>query len=110
MAAMTYAGISDVKWWLKHPQDDQSLDQEISEVLEAVDSEINDTLSQYFELPITDPSLIELLADIEAQWAAGLIRQRRMAEPGGGEDAYVQVARQRLERLIERRSRFLELA
>ena len=107
---MTYANASDVKWWLKHPQDDRSLDEEILEVLKAVDAEINDALSQYFELPITDQLFLELLADIEAQWAAGLIRQRRSPQPSGEEDDYVQIARQRLERLIERRSRFLELA
>ena len=107
---MTYASVSDVKWWLKHPQDDSSLDQEISEVLEAVDAEMNDILSEHFETPITDENLLEILADIEAQWAAGLIRQRRRAEPGSEEDVYVQVARRRLERLIERKAGFFDLA
>lgn len=107
---MTYASILDVKWWLKHPQNDHSLDEEILEVLDAVEAEINDALSQYFKLPIMDQPLLELLADIEAQWAAGLIRQRRRSGLSGEEDVYVQVARQRLERLIERRSKFFELA
>ena len=106
---MTYASASDVKWWLKHPQEDSSLDQEISEVLEAVDAEINDILSEYLETPITDQNLLEILADIEAQWAAGLIRQRRSAEPGQ-EDVYVQVAKRRLDRLIEKRLKFFDLA
>jgi len=106
---MTYASASDVKWWLKHPQEDSSLDQEISEVLEAVDAEINDILSEYLETPITDQNLLEILADIEAQWAAGLIRQRRNAEPGQ-EDVYVQVAKRRLDRLIEKRLKFFDLA
>ena len=107
---MTYASVSDVKWWLKHPQDDNNLDEEIAETLRTVEAEINDALSQYFELPVTGEAILELLADIAAQWAAGLIRQRRRPESFGEEDVYVQVARQRLERLIERRSRFLELA
>ena len=107
---MTYASISDVKWWLKHPQDDSSLDQEIGDVLEAVDAEINDLLSEYAETPITEESLSEILSDIEAQWAAGLIRQRRSSDLGSGEDVYVQVAKKRLERLIERKFKFLALA
>jgi len=106
---MTYASPSDVKWWLKHPQDDTSLDEEILEVLESVDAEINDVLSEYVETPVSDEALIEILSDIEAQWAAGLIRQRRSAG-SGEEDVYVQVARRRLERLIERRFRFFDLA
>jgi len=106
---MTYASISDVKWWLKHPQSDISLDDEIGEVLESIDAEINDTLSEYIATPVEEEDLKEVLADIEAQWAAGVIRQRRMPEPGE-EDIYVQVAKRRLERLIERRFKFLELA
>lgn len=107
---MTYATASDVKWWLKHPQEDTSLDQEIIEVLEAVDAEINDVLSEYVETPVSDEALKEILADVEAQWAAGLIRQRRNPGSGAEEDVYVQVAKKRLERLIERRFKFLTLA
>lgn len=105
---MTYAGISDVKRWLKHPQEDSSLDQEISEALKSVDAEINDILSEYVETPVSDEALVEILSDIEAQWAAGLIRQRRSSDRE--EDVYVQVAKSRLEKLIERKFRFLELA
>jgi len=105
---MTYASVSDVKWWLKHPQDDSTLDQEIEEALESVDAEINDVLSEYVETPVSDETLAEILSDIEAQWAAGLIRQRR--SPSSEEDVYVQVAKNRLERLVERRFKFLDLA
>ena len=89
---MTYASISDVKWWLKHPQD-----------------EINNILSEYTEIPITDEGVKEILGDIEAQWAAGILRQRRIPS-GDEEDVYIQVARRRLERLIDRRFKFIELA
>jgi len=106
---MTYASISDVKWWLKHPQDDTSLDAEISGILESVDSEINNILSEYTETPITDEGLKEILGDIEAQWAAGVLRQRRI-QSGDEEDIYIQVAKRRLERLIDRRFKFIELA
>ena len=106
---MTYASISDVKWWLKHPQDDTSLDDEISSVLESVDAEINDLLSEYAETPVSDQSLVEILADIEAQWAAGLVRQRRSVDQHE-EDIYVQVAKRRLEKLIERRFKFFDIA
>ncbi|HDJ66478.1 MAG TPA: hypothetical protein ENF33_02020, partial [Nitrososphaeria archaeon] len=88
---MTYASISDVKWWLKHPQDDTSLDAEINGILESVDSEINNILSEYTETPITDEGLKEILGDIEAQWAAGVLRQRRI-QSGDEEDIYIQVA------------------
>lgn len=107
---MTYASALDVKWWLKHPQEDASLDQEIAETLEAVDAEINDFLSEYTETPVLDEALREILADIESQWAAGIIRQRRSPGPGLEEDVYVQVAKKRLEKLVERRFRFLALA
>lgn len=107
---MTYASISDVKWWLKHPQEDSSLDVEVDDALKTVDAEINDLLSEYTEIPVQDEVLREVLADIEAQWAAGIIRQRRNPGPRAEEDVYVQVARRRLERLIERRFKFFGLA
>ena len=106
---MTYASISDVKWWLKHPQEDTSLDKEIDEALQTIDNEINQILSEYVETPVADEGLREILGDIEAQWAAGVLRQRRI--PGRDEeDIYIQVARRRLERLIDRRFKSIELA
>lgn len=89
---MAYATLDSVKRWLLLTS--TSEDAELTEILNIVHSELTNILSFY----ITPPSSDDILADIEAMWAAGIYRTRR--EPSTKEHIYVEVAKKRLQDYI----------
>ena len=92
---MTYATLDQVKKWLLIPSSETSDDAELTELLNAVDDEVQAIISKYTSSP---PESDDVIALYESLWVAGLYRMRR--EKVNDVHPYVKYARERLEEYL----------
>jgi len=92
---MTYATLDQVKKWLLIPSSETSDDAELTELLNAVDDEVQAIISKYTSSP---PESDDVIALYESLWVAGLYRMRR--EKVNDVHPYVKYARERREEYL----------
>lgn len=106
---MPYTSLDKVKRWLRIPSEDTRFDGELSEIMDAVTRQIDLILSRFTALPIEDDEVVSALSDIEAEWCAGVFRERREPVQESPEQGrihpYIAEAKARLLDLI--RSKYL---
>ena len=93
---MVYATLDQIKKWLMIPSTDTSEDEELNELLNAVDAEIQIIISKYTDSP---PESDDVIAMYESLWVAGLYRMRR--EKVDDVHPYVRYAREKLEEYLK---------
>ena len=96
---MTYTNLGKIKAWLRIS--DSTYDSELEEILSSVAKEVESLLGRFTQTPVSDPDIVDVLADIEAEWVAGVFRARR--ENLGREHPWVSEAKARLLDLIKTR-------
>ena len=106
---MPYSTLSRIKRWLQLSDDDTRFDSELSEIQGAVNGQIDLLLGKFTSLPVEDADVLEVLADVEAEWCAGVFRTRREVSQALPEQQrqhpYIAEAKARLLDLI--RSKYL---
>jgi len=92
---MAYATLSQIKEWLTLGSETK-FDTELTNILTAVDEEINNILSQFTTTPVTTNT--NVLADIEAEWCAGVFKLRRAPKEA---NVLLEDAKKRLDEFIK---------
>lgn len=102
---MPYSTLDQVKKWLKIDPADTSEDTVLKSFQEEANRAIDNILSKFTTVPITDPDKTPILGDIEALWAAGLYRVREEQRPDIPEQQwshpFIELAKKRLYEFID---------